>query len=211
MDEYDYGYPLSCKLCLDLFHECPSLITRPYLTTNGNARLMLIGQDPLVHSFKTVNRVLDLDNEHGQLRRWLVSVFGESIFDAFTLYATNLVKCSLEKAPSDNNSNMKLLQTYFRNCRTYIFREISLFKPDFVLAFGEPAHELFFEILSDAGDLTSSMRKDFTGSLSKVRVGDTSFLYSPCLHIRTFMIADSYGDRTKEFKMNIKRYFQSPN
>jgi uracil-DNA glycosylase len=211
MDEYDYGYPLSCKLCTDLFHECPSLITKPFLIANGSTRLMLVGQDSTIHSGRRVNRVLDLDNEHGPLRRWLLNVFGESIFDSFTLYATNLVKCTLEQSPSENSNPLKLLQTYFRHCQTYILGEISLFKPNLVLSFGEPAHELFFKILSDSGDLTSSMRKDFTGSFSRVRVGETSFLYSPCLHIRTFMIADVYGDKTKEFKMNMNRYFHSLN
>jgi uracil-DNA glycosylase len=211
MDEYGYGYPLRCKLCTDLFHECPSLQTKPYLIENGNARLMLVGQDPTIRSGKGANRVLDLDNEHGQLRRWLVSVFGETIFDTFTLYATNLVKCTLEQSPSDNSNATKVLQNYFRYCQSYIVREISLFKPDFVISFGEPAHELFFEILSEPGDLTSSMRKAFTGTFNKVRVGETSFLYSPCLHIRTFVIADIYGEQTKEFKMNIKRYFHNRN
>jgi uracil-DNA glycosylase len=210
MDEYHFGYPISCKLCTDLFHECPSLLTKPYLVTNGNARLMLIGQDPSI-SGKGFKKALDLDNEHSQLRRWLVTVFGESIFEAFTLYATNLVKCTLDSPPTDNSNSLKVLQTYFRHCQTYILREISLFKPDIVLSFGETAHELFFEILSDSGDLTSSMKKDFTGSFSKVRVGETSFLYSPCLHIRTFMIADVYGDKTKEFKMNLKRFFRNLN
>lgn len=210
MDEYDYGYPFTCKLCTDLFHNCPSLTAKPYLIENGNPRLMLIGQDPTIRSGRGVNRVLDLDNENGQLRRWLISVFGESIFDTFTLYATNLVKCTLEQPPAENNA-LKLLQTYFRYCQTYITREIALFKPDFVLSFGEPAHELFFQILSDPGDLTSSMRKDFTGTFSKVRVGQTSFLYSPCLHIRTFMVAETYGDKVKDFKMNIKQYFHNLN
>jgi uracil-DNA glycosylase family 4 len=211
MEEYDFGYPFSCKLCTDLFHECPSLITKPYLIKNGNSRLMLIGQDPTINNGRGVKRALDLDNEHGQLRHWLVSVFGDSIFKASTLYATNLVKCTLEPSPSENSNPLKLLQTYFRYCQTYILREISLFKPDIVLSFGETAHELFFEILSDNGELTSSIKKDFTGSFSKVRVGKTSFLYSPCLHIRTFMIADVYGEKTKEFRMNIKRYFHNLN
>jgi uracil-DNA glycosylase len=211
MDEYDYGYPIKCKLCTNLFHNCPSLTTKPYLIENGNTRLMLIGQDPTIRSGRGVNRVLDLDNEQGQLRRWLISVFGESIFDTYTLYATNLVKCTLEQPPSESSNALKLLQTYFRHCQTYIFREISLFKPNFVLSFGEPAHELFFEILSDASDLKSSMRDDFTGTFSKVRIRETSFLYSPCLHIRTFRIADTYGDKIKEFKISVKRYFHNPN
>jgi uracil-DNA glycosylase family 4 len=211
MDEYDYGYPFKCKLCTNLFYNCSSLTTKPYLIENGNTRLMLIGQDPNIHNGRGVNRVLDLDNENGQVRRWLINVFGESIFDTFTLYATNLVKCTLEQPPSESSNVLKLLQTYFRYCQTYLLREISLFKPNFVLSFGETAHELFYKILSDSGDLTSTMRKDFTGTFSKVRVGEISFLYSPCLHIRTFKIADAYGDKIKEFKINIKRYFHSPN
>ncbi len=211
MDEYDFGYPIKCKLCINLFHNCPSLTTKPFLIENGNAKLMLIGQDPTIRNGKGVNRVLDLDNENGQLRRWLILVFGESIFDTYTLYATNLVKCTLDQPPSESSNPAKLLQVYFRHCQTYITREISLFKPDFVLSFGEPAHELFFEILSDSGDLTSLMRTDFTGTFNKVRVEKTTFLYSPCLNIRTFRIADTYGDKTREFKLNVKRYFHSPN
>ncbi len=209
MDEYDYGYPLKCKLCTDLFQNCPTLTAKPYLIVNGSSRLMLVGQDPTIKSGRGVNRVLDLDNENGQLRRWLINVFGESIFDTFTLYATNLVKCTLEQPSSESNNAFKSLQTYFRYCKTYISREITLFKPDFVLTFGEPAHELFFEILNDPGDLTSSMRKDFTGMLSKVRVGKTSFFYSPCLHIRTFRVADTYGEKVKDFKINIKQYLRN--
>jgi uracil-DNA glycosylase len=210
-DEYDFGYPYSCKLCTDLFHNCPSLTTKPYLINNGSIRLMLIGQDPTIYSNKRVNRVLDLDNEQGQVRRWLTEVLGENIFDTFTLYATNLVKCTLEQPPSDSGNALKVLQTYFMHCQTYILREISLFEPNFVLCFGEPAHELFCGILSDSGDLTSSMKQDFTGEFSKVRVGKTSFLYSPCLHIRTFKMVDTYGERIKEFKTNIKQYFHNPN
>jgi uracil-DNA glycosylase len=211
MNEYDFGYPYSCKLCTDLFHNCPMLITKPYLVENGNVRLMLIGQDPTIRSGKGVNRVLDLDNAQGQLRRWLTDVFGESIFDTYTLYATNLVKCTLERPPSESGNALKVLQTYFMYCKSYLLREISLFKPNFVLSFGEPVHELFCDTLSDAGDLTSSMKQDFTGGFVKVRIKDTSFLYSPCLHIRTFRIADTYGEKIKEFKTNIRQYFRSPN
>jgi uracil-DNA glycosylase len=153
MDEYDYGYPFRCKLCTNLFHNCPALTTKPYLIENGNSRLMLIGQYPTIQPGVETNRVLDLDNENGQLRSWLTYVFGESIFDTFTIYATNLVKCTLEQSPSKSNNSLKLLQTYFRHCQIYLIREINLFKPNFVLSFGEPAHQLLFEVLNESGRL----------------------------------------------------------
>jgi hypothetical protein len=95
MNEYSFGYPEQCKICVPLAKGDLSLRVAPYWKEGGEVRLMLIGQDPTIHKEpERVKHVLMLDEEDGQLSRWLSGLFGKRNFQAATLYATNLVKCS---------------------------------------------------------------------------------------------------------------------
>lgn len=62
---------------------------------------MIIGQDPIIiNNSERVKEVFMLDDSNTQLSRWLRNIFGESILNSITVYATNLIKCSFSSAPS---------------------------------------------------------------------------------------------------------------
>jgi hypothetical protein len=52
------------------------------------------------------------------------------------------------------------------------------------------------------------MQGSFTGKFSKARIGTAEFDYSPCLHIKTFRVANAYGDKVVKFKRGIENYFK---
>ena len=168
---------------------------------------MLIGQDPYIH--KNPNRVkyvLMLDEEKSQLKRWLRKLLGEDIFKRAEVYATNVVKCQVEREPSISlKSVLNLLTPYFENCRGYLISEITQYEPKLVLTFGDPAHRLFTSILSNKEGVRNSMQDAFNGGFIQTRIGDTKFLYSPCLHIKTFRVAETYGNKVNKFKSNLDK------
>jgi uracil-DNA glycosylase len=166
---------------------------------------MLIGQDPTIRrKTERVKQALMLDQPNGQLSRWLKTLFGAKRFEALTLYATNLVKCTLGVVPSSATAGgLKFLRPYFENCRTYLAREIGQFKPDIVLALGEPAHILLAEQFNNRQHIPQSMKQAFTGQLFRAKLDDVEFDYSPCLHIQTFRVAETYGDGVKRFKAGL--------
>lgn len=53
-----------------------------------------------------------------------------------------------------------------------------------------------------------TMKNDFNGVLKKNKLNNTDyeFLYTPCLHIQTFRVAETYGDAVIKFKKNINSY-----
>lgn len=211
MNNYSFGYPQQCTWCANIATCEMNLQVAPYFKPGVGKRVMLIGQDPTIFKQpERVNQVLMLDQPNGQLSRWLKTLFGEETFSLLTVYATNLVKCSFAKPPSTmSEGGLKFLQPYFQNCKAYLSDELLSFGPDVVLTLGEPAHKLFISILDNRGDLPPSMQSAFTGQFIKARLGDLEFDYSPCLHIKTFRVAEVYGESVKKFKQGVSAYFNT--
>jgi len=210
MDAYSFGYPKECAKC-SLFSESdPRLRVAPHFRAGGQPKLMLIGQDPTIFQDpERVKQVLMLDDENSQLSRWLRDVFGADNFRSLTLYATNLVKCSFDKPPSTTkHGGFMFLQPYFHNCRGYLLDEISRFQPTLVLTLGEPTHRLFRTMLDGHVEIADEMKEAFTGKFVRVSLETIEFDYSPCLHIKTFRVAEVYGNRVTRFKKGLAAYFQ---
>ena len=170
---------------------------------------MFIGQDPTIFKGpERVKYVLMLDEPNSQLSRWFRDLIGHQSYDSLTVYATNLVKCTFAKPPSTmREGGLKFLQPYFQNCKDYLSDEIAKFKPTCVLALGEPAHKLFSSMLDNRDVIPITMQGAFTGQFIKARLSGMEFDYSPCLHIKTFRVAEVYGESVKTFKDRIKEYF----
>lgn len=207
MTEDLYGYPTRCKKCHGIT-EC-SLNVRPFYKLGGDTRLMLIGQDPTI--FKKQDRVkcvLMLDDPNSQLSRWLKGMFGEHNFDKLTMYATNIVKCTFSQPPSVSpQGGLKFLQPHFENCKEYLLTEIQQYKPTLVMTLGEPAHKLFRSMFKDPDKIDKAMKKAFTGKFIPVELESTKFSYSPCLHIKTFRVAETYGQGVTKFKEGLIEFF----
>lgn len=209
MDEYSFGYPTECKRCAPLSNARLPLRVRPYFRKGDEVRVMLIGQDPTISKKpERVRYVLMLDQPNGALSRWLrEEVFGKDNFNSCTLYATNLVKCAFGELPS-RQGGLKFLQPYFHNCKEHLAEEISRYQPTLALTLGEPAHKLFISTLDNRDNIADRMKVAFTGKFLRAKFGGIEFDYSPCLHIKTFRVAETYGDRLKRFKGGLTAYFK---
>lgn len=190
-----FGYPkLDCKKCKNInIDDCNLKVLPSYIKSQQN-KLMLIGQDPTI--FKNPERVkyvLMLNEDEGQLSQWLKSIFGEN-FDNLTIYATNLVKCTFFSPPSTRDvGSVNFLKPYFENCKDYLMEEINNYRPDIVLTLGEPTHKLFCLFFDKANTIQLKMKEAFTGEFMKIKTDLLEFDYSPCLHIKTFRVAETYG------------------
>ena len=207
MNAYKFGYPRQCKRCESILGGDIKLPSPYYNSVGSSKKVMLIGQDPYIHKDPDrVKCVLMLDEENGQLKRWLREVMGEYIFDRTELYATNAVKCPVKRElPSASLKRvLSLLKPCFDNCKNYLIKEITNFKPTIVLTLGEPAHKLFISILDNNDIFKDSMKEAFTGEFIKASVRDVSFQYSPCLHIKTYRVADTYGKQVEKFQYNLQ-------
>jgi uracil-DNA glycosylase family 4 len=203
-----YGYPIECKDCA-IFESKPKNLSRidPFHKTGKGLKLLLIGQDPTIFEEPDrVNTVLMLNEtkgRNGQLRKWLErELFGVENFNKIEIYATNLVKCQFDSPPTlSKGGALKFLKPRFNFCKKHLEKEIENFKPDVVLTLGESAHKLFFkEIKITEGELKGKMKNDFTGKFIQAKFGDIEFSYSPCLHIKTFRVAETYGKQVYDFK-----------
>jgi hypothetical protein len=76
------------------------------------------------------------------------------------------------------------------------------------LTLGEPAHKLFITILDNTEIIEDSMQASFTGEFMKAEINGVKFDYSPCLHIKTFRVAEVYGESVKLFKEGLHNYFR---
>ncbi|MBP6977467.1 MAG: uracil-DNA glycosylase family protein [Bacteroidales bacterium] len=200
-----FGYPSQdCKEC----QKC-ELKVDAYYQQRGPVKLMLVGQDPTIFKDKNrVKHVLMLDDINGQLSRWLRNLFGNELFNDLTIYATNLVKCTLENPPSTMpGGGLNFLREYYANCKKYLEEEIKKFQPKILLTLGEPSHILFRTILDDPSLIPITMQGSFSGIFTRVSVKEVKFDYSPCLHIKTFRVAEVYGESVKTFKKEILNYF----
>jgi len=202
-DTYEFGYPVECKKCHNLCATSIHLQVKPYFhsTQETSPRLMLIGQDPTISKYpERVRHALMLDDKNGQLFRWLVGILGRENFDSMTIYGTNVVKCTFDKPPSlQKDGGYKFLTPFFARCNAYILEELKCFRPDFVMTFGEPTHKLFRSVLEDPTAVPESMQSAFTGKFQNVKCRGLEFLYTPCLHIRTYRVAITYGETVREF------------
>jgi uracil-DNA glycosylase len=206
--EYAFGYPIECDKCGSLAEKGMKFGVAPYYHAGGKRRIMLIGQDPTISKEpERVTSVLMLDQANSQLKRWLQGMIGKA-FDTLTLYATNLVKCSFPKPPSTTpEGGLRFIQPYFNNCKDFLKEELRRFAPDCVLTFGEPSHRLFSSMLSNVPQISPYMKEAFTGQFIRAKFDDTEFDYSPCLHIKTFRVAEKYGESVQRFKENMSFYF----
>lgn len=204
MSEYRYGYPQHCDLCSDLSDPARSLRVAPYLRESGAFRLMLVGQDPTVRKKpERVKHVLMLDQGQGQLSRWLGQLFGDA-FQAVTICATNVVKCSFSRPPSEMEAGgLKFLLPYARLCKRYLVQEAKTFQPDLVIALGGVAHTIFRQNLDIPAATGETMQDAFSGVFSRVSLDGYAFDYSPCLHIQTFRVAETYGESVAKFKRGL--------
>jgi uracil-DNA glycosylase len=209
---YRFGYPQHCTKCKVFSKTAVNLQVDPYYQSSGNLRLMLIGQDPTIFNDpERVKQVLMLNESNGQLALWLKDLIGKG-YDFVTLYATNLVKCTFGMPPSTTREGgLKFLQPYFEICKDYLVKELNGFAPNCVLTLGEPAHMLFRSILDNAATIPETMQTAFSGRFIKARLGELEFDYSPCLHIKTFRVAEVYGEKVGTFKEGMKSYFSDSN
>ncbi len=204
----DFGYPKKCTRCNSfetLTQTNLQLIVKPFYQKGDGFRLMLIGQDPTIFERKErVKQVLMLDEANSQLRRWLESLFGEENFGKFTIYATNLVKCTFPKPPSTFKGK-NFLKPYFENCSCYLMREVLNFRPNLVLTFGEPSHRYFTTLIDNKEQIGISMQSAFGNGeeFFKAQINGFEFSYSPSLHIKTFRVAEVYGKRVEIFKSSL--------
>lgn len=168
---------------------------------------MLIGQDPTVRKRpERVEQVLMLNQPGGQLSRWLRDLLGESVFERITIYATNLVKCSFPKPPSDfDNGGYQFLTPYANNCRRHLTQEVASFHPTLVISLGEPSHRIFRQMLDQPKEIDDSMQGAFTGKFVHVSIGGMYFHYTPCPHIQTFRGSETYRSRVTAFKEGLKQ------
>ncbi len=206
MGIYKFGYPEQCDRCKYLPY-IKLKLPRPYHNNvTSSKKVMLIGQDPYIHrDSDRVECVLMLNQGNGQLARWLRDVLGEHRFNGVELYATNVVKCPVIRESSTSARGvLSLLQSCFDYCKDYLVEEIDSFRPTTVLTLGEPAHRVFFPILDNNDLVKGSMKEDFTGEFIQASVRSVTFQYSPCLHIKTYRIADTYGKQVEKFRYNLQ-------
>jgi uracil-DNA glycosylase len=205
-----YGYPTECDKC-KTFDSKPKGIDRidPFYKSGNNLKILLIGQDPTIFDEPDrVNTVLMLNEtkgRNGQLRKWLEKeLFKTENFNSIEIYATNLVKCQFDQPPTASSEGaMKFLKPRFDFCKDYLKNEILCFRPDIVLTFGESAHILFSKEFQDNSGKEGKMKVDFTGKFIKARFNNIEFDYSPCLHIKTFRVAETYGKQVVDFKLGL--------
>ena len=125
-DKYSFGYPKQCNSCQSI-NSAISLTVEPHFKNGSTFKVMLIGQDPTIFKDPQRNRVkevLMLDEENGQLKRWLKNIFGNDNFDKVQLYATNLIKCTFDSPPS-TKGNKNFLKPFFNNCKLFLVDEFN--------------------------------------------------------------------------------------
>jgi len=199
-----------CKDCLNRKTQYKPI--PPYFPEKPRTgtKIMFIGQDPTIRKKQDrVKCALMLDDDGSQISKWLNEIFTPSQFKQFDIYATNLVKCVLDKVPTDPLvGGIEYLIPFFENCKKYLLEELSLFSPQYVFTLGEPAHQLFISLIEDRNDLKKIRMQDyFTGSFSTKKYGSLSFEYSPLLHIQGYRVAKKYGKVIVNFEKEIQKRF----
>lgn len=151
-----------------------------------------------------------LNEEGNSLYRWLNDLFGKK-FDNIDIYATNVVKCVFKNGlPTERKDEkaINFLQKFFNNCQEHLINEITAYKPDYIVSFGEPAHQLLTQLFkSDKTTIPFKMKDAYSCGFLDMYIESNGskihFKYSPCLHVTTFRVADTYGDMVKDFKTTL--------
>lgn len=73
---------------------------------------------------------------------------------------------------------------------------------------GQLLHQLFLTLLNNEEDFDKSMREALTGEFGEARLGSVDFQYSPRLHIKTFRVAETYGNKVQHFQRHLHDYFK---
>ncbi len=213
IENYLFGYPVFCSECMKYDtcnQEIFNLQVKPsYKDSESSMKLMLIGQDPTIRNKpERVTHVLML-NQGGSIFRWLRDLFGEKL-DKIDIYATNTVKCTfVGDLPTERKdvTGYQFLTNYFEQCKVHLKNEVIKYKPDYVVSFGEPAHMLLSKHLFEPKTIPEKMTQAFKGDFHDAYVMNdnekVNFKYSPCLHITTFRVADTYGEKVKSFKKTL--------
>jgi len=167
-----FGYPPS-SLCDG--SQCQYVVRQAFYKPGDIPfKIMLIGRDPRINkgAIERVTSVFMLNDPTSNLARWIRGkVIPTDIFDRVTIYATNVVKCTLNHKPDD-----PLLIKHFKNYQNSLREEFENYKPNLVLAFGKLAHRLVSETLFE--EVPSLFVDAFTGDFHVI----DNVLYSPCLH-----------------------------
>lgn len=211
MNAYQFGYPQKeCKACSHSEIICNAYEISPFYKEEGQIKVMLIGQDPTIRRASIeVKSVLMLTNDkvhRSNLQKWIEEeVFGNSDYPKIQLYATNLVKCRFAKQPSNCKEGAYIfLESCFKNCVRYLREEIKSFRPSLVISLGETAHKLLCKELYPPKNFSCKMNQDFSKKIPvSLRDTDIFFDYMPCLHITTFRVAKTYGNKINSFRNNL--------
>jgi len=75
-----------------------------------------------------------------------------------------------------------------------------------LVSLGEPAHNSIITIFDNNNKFSSSMKSSFTGEFSQGIINNLTFDYTPCLHIKTFRVAEVYGESVNKFRKSILAY-----
>ena len=59
-------------------------------------------------------------------------------------------------------------------------------------------------------EIKGKMKEDFKGEFIEAKVNGIKFFYSPCLHIKTFRVAETYGQSVLDFKKSLFRKLKQP-
>ena len=62
---------------------------------------------------------------------------------------------------------------------------------------------------NNTDNFNTTMRDAFTGKFKKAKIESHSFDYTPCLHIKTFRVAEVYGASVVNFKNALLSYFET--
>jgi uracil-DNA glycosylase len=166
-------------------------------------RIMFIGQDPTIkYGQDRVNIALMLNNDQGGIKKYLIELFGNNLFNDFTIFATNVVKCILKEKPTEKYSVIDYLKPIFQNCKDYLIEEIDYFKPNFLFTLGEPAYQLFYSLLkNDNHPECYKFGKYFDGHLHDEKFREHYFKYSPIPHINSYKkIMEDYNEENFHVK-----------
>lgn len=150
-----------------------------------------------------------LDRPNNPLARWIRDCIFGGEFERPTIYATNLVKCRLEKVPTGTPSPEGYLRSYFVVCKETLRLEFQRFKPHIVITFGQPALRLFRECVyvKDADAIPRSMRKALKRTAyCNITAFGVSFDYLPCVHLNTAKCyREVYGDPLRTLRNYLKK------
>jgi len=181
---------------------------RPSIRSGSGPTVMFIGQDPTIRKKQDrVESALMLEDTGSQIYRWLSEVFNLATFNNFNIYATNIVKCILNKVPTDTSvGGLVYLFPCFQFCKRHLLSEITEVKPQYIFTLGEPAHQFFIASVENREDFKNIRMQDcFNGGFIRLTYNSLTFQYSPILHIQGYRVAKKYGHIVLKFETEIQK------